>query len=97
MQAEREHGGLFRSAGGGAGVARSQGVYAQTVGAGYQPDTAPRDAQWGERYFHVTDPDGHELSFARPCHDVPEAGGRPHVSAFSRGLTVERHWSPIPL
>jgi uncharacterized glyoxalase superfamily protein PhnB len=26
----------------------------------------PRDAEWGERYFHLTDPDGHELSFARP-------------------------------
>ena len=25
----------------------------------------PRDAAWGERYFHVYDPDGHELSFAR--------------------------------
>ena len=26
----------------------------------------PRDAAWGERYFHMPDPDGHELSFARP-------------------------------
>jgi catechol 2,3-dioxygenase-like lactoylglutathione lyase family enzyme len=26
----------------------------------------PRDAPWGERYFHMPDPDGHELSFARP-------------------------------
>ena len=26
----------------------------------------PQDASWGERYFHVSDPDGHELSFARP-------------------------------
>ena len=26
----------------------------------------PRDAEWGERYFHILDPDGHELSFARP-------------------------------
>jgi catechol 2,3-dioxygenase-like lactoylglutathione lyase family enzyme len=25
---------------------------------------SPRDAPWGERFFHVTDPDGHELSFA---------------------------------
>ena len=25
---------------------------------------SPRDAAWGERFFHVTDPDGHELSFA---------------------------------
>ena len=26
----------------------------------------PRDAAWGERYFHLVDPDGHELSFAQP-------------------------------
>jgi uncharacterized glyoxalase superfamily protein PhnB len=24
----------------------------------------PQDAPWGERFFHVLDPDGHELSFA---------------------------------
>ena len=24
----------------------------------------PSDGAWGERYFHITDPDGHELSFA---------------------------------
>lgn len=29
------------------------------------PHAAPADAPWGERYFHVHDPDGHELSFAR--------------------------------
>jgi catechol 2,3-dioxygenase-like lactoylglutathione lyase family enzyme len=34
--------------------------------AGLQPETAPADAPWGERYFHIRDPDGHELSFARP-------------------------------
>jgi catechol 2,3-dioxygenase-like lactoylglutathione lyase family enzyme len=27
---------------------------------------APADAPWGERFFHVRDPDGHELSFAKP-------------------------------
>jgi catechol 2,3-dioxygenase-like lactoylglutathione lyase family enzyme len=32
---------------------------------GFDPDI-PRDASWGERYFHVLDPDGHELSFAQP-------------------------------
>lgn len=26
----------------------------------------PRDAAWGERYFHLLDPDSHELSFAQP-------------------------------
>jgi len=25
---------------------------------------SPREAPWGERFFHVVDPDGHELSFA---------------------------------
>jgi catechol 2,3-dioxygenase-like lactoylglutathione lyase family enzyme len=32
---------------------------------GFDPEP-PRDASWGERYFHMLDPDGHELSFARP-------------------------------
>jgi catechol 2,3-dioxygenase-like lactoylglutathione lyase family enzyme len=41
-------------------------LYRQTLKAGHQPSTTPRDAEWGERYFHLTDPDGHELSFARP-------------------------------
>jgi catechol 2,3-dioxygenase-like lactoylglutathione lyase family enzyme len=35
------------------------------LAAGYQPATSPRDAEWGERFFHINDPDGHELSFAR--------------------------------
>lgn len=41
-------------------------LYARLVVAGCRPLTAPRDAEWGERYFHLTDPDGHELSFAWP-------------------------------
>src|SRR5258707_10690505 len=32
---------------------------------GFNPEI-PRDASWCERYFHLLDPDGHELSFARP-------------------------------
>jgi len=24
--------------------------------------TSPRDAEWGERFFHMDDPDGHELA-----------------------------------
>ena len=32
---------------------------------GFNPEI-PRDAQWGERYFHMADPDGNELPFARP-------------------------------
>jgi hypothetical protein len=30
---------------------------------GFDPPR-PQDASWGERYFHILDPDGHELSFA---------------------------------
>jgi catechol 2,3-dioxygenase-like lactoylglutathione lyase family enzyme len=41
-------------------------LYARLIGVGYRPLTAPRDAEWGERFFHLTDPDGHELSFAWP-------------------------------
>ena len=41
-------------------------MYSKLVDAGVSADTEPTDAPWGERYFHVTDPDGHELSFAKP-------------------------------
>ena len=41
-------------------------AHARLVAAGYAPSSDPADAPWGERYFHVLDPDGHELSFARP-------------------------------
>ena len=40
--------------------------HASALAAGLAPQFAPRDAPWGERYFHLTDPDGHELSFATP-------------------------------
>jgi catechol 2,3-dioxygenase-like lactoylglutathione lyase family enzyme len=41
------------------------GMYRHAVAQGLQPQFAPCDAEWGERYFHITDPDGHELSFAK--------------------------------
>jgi len=47
-------------------VADVDGLYERARAAGFSPAMAPRDAEWGERYFHLTDPDGHELSFARP-------------------------------
>ena len=37
--------------------------YGKAISAGLKPDE-PRNAPWGERYFHIVDPDGHELSFA---------------------------------
>lgn len=41
-------------------------LHRKLMAAGIKPSFAPRDAPWNERYFHVSDPDGHELSFARP-------------------------------
>ncbi|GBD14955.1 hypothetical protein HRbin25_00842 [bacterium HR25] len=41
-------------------------LYQRALALGLRPEAPPRDAEWGERYFHLTDPDGHQLSFARP-------------------------------
>lgn len=41
-------------------------VHARALAAGLRPSMQPSDAPWGERYFHIVDPDGHELSVARP-------------------------------
>ena len=32
-------------------------------------ESKPVDAAWGERFFHVLDPDGYKLSFATPISD----------------------------
>ncbi|HEY3598232.1 MAG TPA: VOC family protein [Paraburkholderia sp.] len=40
-------------------------LYQRALSAGLVPEFAPSDASWGERHFHITDPDGHQLSFAR--------------------------------
>ena len=45
-------------------------LYERALAAGCQPTTVPRNAEWGERYFHLTDLDGHELSFARPLRST---------------------------
>ena len=47
-------------------------MYAHVLAQGFTPEARPRDASWGERYFHLTDPDGHALSFARPLRASPE-------------------------
>jgi uncharacterized glyoxalase superfamily protein PhnB len=51
-------------------VADVDALYDRALAAGYQPATVPLDAEWGERFFHLIDPDGHELSFARPLLSV---------------------------
>lgn len=38
--------------------------YETAVANNLAPEAKPHNASWGERFFHVTDPDGHEISFA---------------------------------
>ena len=47
-------------------VSDVDGMYRKALAAGITPQFEPLDAPWGERYFHVVDPDGHEISFAKP-------------------------------
>lgn len=47
-------------------VASPDDCYEQLRAAGYQPLMPPADAPWNERYFHILDPSGHEVSIARP-------------------------------
>jgi uncharacterized glyoxalase superfamily protein PhnB len=49
-------------------------MYRKALAAGLTPEFEPADAPWGERYFHIVDPDGHELSFAKPLRDGPDTG-----------------------
>jgi hypothetical protein len=55
-------------------VADVDGMHQKVVDSGYRPSTRPADAPWGERYFHVRDPDGHELSFAAPISRTDGVG-----------------------
>ena len=41
-------------------------LYNKILASGWHISYHPQDAPWGERYFLVMDPDGHELSFASP-------------------------------
>jgi uncharacterized glyoxalase superfamily protein PhnB len=40
-------------------------LHGSVIAAGYRPDTAPRNAEWGERFFHLTDPDTSWASLGR--------------------------------
>jgi len=51
-------------------------LYAHVLAQGFTPEAPPADAVWGERYFHLTDPDGHALSFARPLRDIDGTASR---------------------
>eukprot|EP00746_Dinoflagellata_sp_MGD_P054065 gnl/MRDRNA2_/MRDRNA2_237019_c0_seq1.p1 gnl/MRDRNA2_/MRDRNA2_237019_c0~~gnl/MRDRNA2_/MRDRNA2_237019_c0_seq1.p1 ORF type:complete len:330 (+),score=38.64 gnl/MRDRNA2_/MRDRNA2_237019_c0_seq1:129-1118(+) len=62
------------------------------VSQGLQPEFAPRDAPWGERYFHILDPMGHELSFAQPLSDHPRWKGSESPTTSSTRRESEPRW-----
>ena len=66
-------------------------TYRTVVHNGITPEFAPRDADWGERYFQVLDPMGHEVSFAQPLkrgHARGDGRSRPIVSSVSAAARV---------
>jgi catechol 2,3-dioxygenase-like lactoylglutathione lyase family enzyme len=46
-------------------VTNVDALWAHLNERGFDPEI-PKDASWGGRYFQMPDPDGHQLSFARP-------------------------------
>lgn len=57
-------------------VSNVDAFFERAVAAGLSPEFAPKDAPWGERYFHINSPDGHPLSFAAPLSAEKLGGGR---------------------
>mmetsp|Transcript_34704 Transcript_34704/g.98501 ORF Transcript_34704/g.98501 Transcript_34704/m.98501 type:complete len:176 (-) Transcript_34704:113-640(-) len=55
--------------------------YQRIVGNGLKPEAPPQDASWGERYFQILDPMGHELSFAKPvAQPLPLSAASPSIT-----------------
>jgi len=46
-------------------------LHRTAVAAGLTPQNEPTDASWGERYFAIFDPTGHDISFAKPLNSEP--------------------------
>lgn len=65
-------------------VADVDATYRSLQDAGILTDGEPRDAEWGERYVHVTDPDGHQLSFAKAVDGHRPARGHHPVGEVER-------------
>ena len=51
-------------------------LYHRLVQEGLTPSTVLEDAPWGERYFHINDPDSHEVSFAKRLEPRRDSGDR---------------------
>ena len=47
-------------------------LHRTAVAAGLTPQNKPTDASWGEPYFAIFDPTGHDISFAKPLNSQPQ-------------------------
>ncbi len=68
-------------------------IYQLALSKGLEPTTEPRDAEWGERFFHISDPDGHEISFARPLKQ-PEQPRTRQDELAERAMAIYRESKP---
>jgi catechol 2,3-dioxygenase-like lactoylglutathione lyase family enzyme len=71
-------------------VSDVDGFCSRAVAMGLTPDTTPADAPWGERFFHLTDPEGNDLSVARPLPGAttPEAVATDELTTTPVGPSV---------
>ena len=58
-------------------------LHANVIAAGYAPDTAPRDAEWGERFFHLTTRMVTNSASLGHCDKVQLQVGVPEVARLS--------------
>jgi uncharacterized glyoxalase superfamily protein PhnB len=56
--------------------------YQEVTRKGVRPESEPQDSQYGERFFIVVDPDGHEIWYGRYGSGV---AGEPMTDCFRRG------------
>ena len=77
-------------------VADVDAMYERALAHGIAPEMAPIDAPWGERYFHLRDPDGHELSFAKLLAPVELSRDRAARPSRLSGVRGTIRWVRIP-
>ena len=70
-------------------------VHRRLLDHGIEPEFAPSDAPWGERYFHVLDPAGHEVSIARRLDHPGATSVRspPWTTVLRRLEGGQRRWA----
>jgi len=64
-------------------------VHAAALAAGLSPLMAPSDAPWGERYFHIDDPSGHQIAIAKPLPEKSQHAAEQEAEAAAAAAAAE--------